>query len=161
MLPGDRLPAVPGGKDVLYEALRQRETVEFFAELNGHLAEAERLRGPAGARRRRRDPGTPGRRAPAADARRRSPARCVADLTVDGLPRIFDSATIFLTPWFAPYIGAGRSAELAEWLARVVISYFLVALSLSSTSATRRRPRDFVDAVRPALRSTRSRSHRR
>jgi hypothetical protein len=45
-------------------------------------------------------------------------------MSFDGLPRIFDSATIFLTPWFAPHIGAAASAQLAEWLARVVLSYF-------------------------------------
>ena len=52
------------------------------------------------------------------------PGELLADMSFDGLPRIFDSATIFLTPWFAPFIGAKASAELAEWLARVVLSYF-------------------------------------
>jgi hypothetical protein len=32
---------------------------------------------------------------------------------------------VFLTPFFAPYIGREQSARLAEWLARVVLSYFL------------------------------------
>ena len=31
----------PGGKDVLYEALRRRETAAFFAELDEHIARAD------------------------------------------------------------------------------------------------------------------------
>ena len=34
-------------------------------------------------------------------------------------------ATDFLMPWYAPYVGQTGAAELAEWLSRVVISYFL------------------------------------
>ena len=30
----------PGGKDVMFDALRVREIDEFFAELEGHLADA-------------------------------------------------------------------------------------------------------------------------
>ena len=57
------------------------------------------------------------------------PGAVVHDLTVDGLPVILRVATDFLTPWFAPFIGAAASAELAEWLSRVVISYFLAPSS--------------------------------
>ena len=113
----------PGGKDNIYETLRQRENREFFAELNAHLAEANGyedllVRGVVAATQALR-----------ADEHLQlmlasQPGDVVADMTMDGLPRIFDSATVFLTPWFAPFIGAEASAELAEWLARVVLSYF-------------------------------------
>ena len=113
----------PGGKDNLYEALRQRESREFFARLNAHLAEANGyedmlVRGVVAATQALR-----------ADEHLQlmlasQPGEVLADMTLDGLPRIFDSATIFLTPWFAPHIGPERSAALAEWLARVVLSYF-------------------------------------
>ena len=113
----------PGGKDYIYEALRQRENREFFAELNAHLVEANGyedllVRGLVAATRALR-----------ADEHLQlmlasQPGEVLANMTLDGLPRIFDSATIFLTPWFAPHIGHERSAALAEWLARVVLSYF-------------------------------------
>jgi AcrR family transcriptional regulator len=113
----------PGGKDNIYETLRQRENREFFAELNAHLAEANGyedllIRGVVAATQALR-----------ADEHLQlmlasQPGELLADMSFDGLPRIFDSATVFLTPWFAPFIGAQASAELAEWLARVVLSYF-------------------------------------
>jgi AcrR family transcriptional regulator len=113
----------PGGKDNIYEALRQRESREFFAELNAHLVEADGyedllVRGVVAATQALR-----------ADEHLQlmlasQPGEVLADMSFDGLPRIFDSAALFLMPWFAPHIGAEASAELAEWLARVVLSYF-------------------------------------
>jgi len=114
----------PGGRDVLYEALRVRETEEFMATLTEHVAGATTfedvvVRGVVGATRMLQ-----------ADEHLKlmlasEPGEVLSDLTVDGLPRIFRVATVFLTPFFAPYIGRDPSARLAEWLARVVISYFL------------------------------------
>jgi len=114
----------PGGRDVLYEALRVRETEEFMATLTEHVTGAATfeevvVRGVVGATRMLQ-----------ADEHMKlmlasEPGEVVTDLTVDGLPRIFRVATVFLTPFFAPYIGREQSARLAEWLARVVISYFL------------------------------------
>jgi len=113
----------PGGKDNIYEALRQRESRDFFSELNSHLAEANGyedllVRGVVAATQALR-----------ADEHLQlmlasQPGEVLADMTIDGLPRIFDSASLFLTPWFAPHIGHERSAALSEWLARVVLSYF-------------------------------------
>ena len=37
----------PGGKDVLFEALRVRELEDFFTRLSAHLDGADRLRRPA------------------------------------------------------------------------------------------------------------------
>jgi len=114
----------PGGRDVLYEALRVRETEEFMATLTEHVAGATTfeevvVRGVVGATRMLQT-----------DEHLKlmlasEPGEVASDLTVAGLPRIFRVATIFLTPFFAPYIGRDQSARLAEWLARVVISYFL------------------------------------
>src|SRR5262249_13316707 len=114
----------PGGRDVLYEALRVRETEEFMAQLTGYVAGATTfedivVRGSVEA-------------PPMLQADEHlnlmlasEPGEVANELTVDGLPRIFRVATVFLTPFFAPYIGREQSARLAEWLARVVISYFL------------------------------------
>jgi AcrR family transcriptional regulator len=114
----------PGGRDVLYEALRVRETEEFMAELMARVSGAETLeevvvRGVVHATRMLQ-----------ADEHIKlmlasEPGEMVGQLTVDGLPRIFRVATAFLTPFFAPHIGREQSARLAEWLSRVVISYFL------------------------------------
>ena len=123
----------PGGKDNLYEALRKRETRDFFNELNGHLAEANGyedllVRGVVAATQALR-----------ADEHLQlmlasQPGELLADMTIDGLPRIFDSATIVLTPWFAPYIGRGplRRARRVARPRRPLL--LLLALSL-------RRPR--------------------
>jgi AcrR family transcriptional regulator len=114
----------PGGRDVLYEALRVRETEEFMATLTEHVAGATTfedvvVRGVVGATRMLQT-----------DEHIKlmlasEPGEVLTDLTVAGLPRIFRVATVFLTPFFAPYIGREQSARLAEWLARVVLSYFL------------------------------------
>jgi AcrR family transcriptional regulator len=114
----------PGGRDVLYEALRARETEEFMARLTEHVAGAVTfeevvVRGVVEATRMLQ-----------ADEHLKlmlasEPGEVASQLTVDGLPRIFRVATVFLTPFFAPYIGREQSARLAEWLARLVISYFL------------------------------------
>jgi AcrR family transcriptional regulator len=114
----------PGGKDNLFEALRVRESTDFFQKLEAHLAGAVDfedllVRGVLHATELLR-----------ADEHLRlmlasSPGEVAQDLTVDGLPRIVATASAFLTPWFAPHIGERRSPELAEWLSRIVLSYFL------------------------------------
>ena len=118
----------PGGKDNMFEALRVRESTEFFLELETHLAGATDfedllIRGVRHATLLLR-----------ADEHLRlmlasQPGDVVQQFTVEGLPRIVATASAFLTPWFAPHIGARRSPELAEWLARIVLSYFLAPSS--------------------------------
>ena len=148
----------PGGKDNIYEALRQRENRVFFAKLNAHLAEANGyedllVRGLVAATQALR-----------ADEHLQlmlasQPGEVLADMTIDGLPRIFDSASIFLTPWFAPYIGNERSAALAEWLARVVLSYFFSPsrfVDLGETKSARRFIEQFVLPAFPPQRGAES-----
>jgi AcrR family transcriptional regulator len=133
----------PGGRDNLFEALRAREHAEFFTRLDGHLAGATSLedlvvRGLVAATRALRDDEHL-RLVLAAD-----PGETVNDLTVEGLPKIAASAAAYLGPWFAPHVG-DRSDELAEWLSRIVVSYFLapspfhdLADEASATAFTRR-----------------------
>ena len=76
-----------------------------------------------------------------------APGEVATELTIDGLPRIFGAATLFLTPVFAPHIGREASARLAEWLARVVISYFLAPsrfVDLATTPSATAFVRTFV-----------------
>jgi AcrR family transcriptional regulator len=114
----------PGGRENLFETLRQRDTEDFFVSLSAKLAGATSfedlvVRAVVHATAALR-----------ADEHLRlmlasEPGEVVQELTVQGLPVIVRVATEMLTPWFAPHIGEERSAELAEYLARVVISYFL------------------------------------
>lgn len=113
----------PGGKDALFEAMRARETTEFFDRLDEHLTGAGSLddvvvRGLTAATRLLRDDEHLGLMLAS------TPGEVVHELTVEGLPNIVAAAQAFLRPHLAPHVGA-RADELAEWLSRLVISYFL------------------------------------
>jgi AcrR family transcriptional regulator len=136
----------PGGRDKLFEALRQRETEDFFVDLSRSLAGADSfedlvVRAVTNATLALRD-----------DEHLKlmlasEPGAVVHELTVDGLPVILRVATDFLTPWFAPHIGEDGSAELAEHLSRLVLSHFLAPserLDLADLDSARDFARRFV-----------------
>jgi len=114
----------PGGKDVLFEALRLRELEEFFTRLGVHLEGAVDfedllVRCVMHATHELR-----------ADQHlslmlASEPGGTLGDLTVDGLPRIIRVATVFLSPLVDDYLPRREGARLVELLARLVISYFL------------------------------------
>ncbi len=115
----------PGGRDRMFEALRVRSIAEFFASLTERLAGADGfedlvVRGLVEASIALHDD------VHLQVALASEPGQVVAELTIDGLPRIIDVAIELLSPWFDPYIGPQASARLSEWLSRVVIFYFLV-----------------------------------
>jgi AcrR family transcriptional regulator len=126
----------PGGRDVLFDALRRRETTEFFDELEAHVDQADSLedfvvRVVVEATRQLR-----------ADEHLQimlasEPGSVAASLSFEGLPVIFQTATAYLSSRVAAWIGEERSAELAELLSRLVVTYFLV-------------PSRFVDLGDPA-----------
>ena len=114
----------PGGKDVLFEALRTRELEEFFTRLDAHIAGAVGIED------------TLVRAVVHATAELRTdehlammlaaePGEMVNDLTVAGLPRIIRVATVFLVPLVEPYLARAEAERLVELLSRLVISYFL------------------------------------
>lgn len=126
----------PGGKDVLFEALRVREINDFFARLGAHLDPATDLedlvvRTVVLATRELRDD----RHLAAMLAA--EPGDTLGQLTVAGLPRIIRAASAFLLPLVDPYLPRTESSQLVELLARLVISYFLA-------------PSDHVDLGEPA-----------
>ena len=147
----------PGGRDVLYDALRVRETEEFMADLT------ERIRGAQGFEDLVVRVVTNATRMLQADEHLKlmlasEPGEVASDLTVAGLPRIFRAATLFFTPVFAPHIGRESSARLAEWLARVVISYFLAPsrfVDLSDDASATAFVRTFVLPAFPSIPSRR------
>lgn len=136
----------PGGKDVLFEAMRRRETTEFFENLIAGLHETDTLEdlvvaAVSLATRALRD-----------DEHLRlmlasEPGEVLADFTVAGLPRIVAVASAYLVPVFTPYLDDDRASELAEWLSRLVISFFLAPSSfvdLGDDSSARQFVRRFV-----------------
>ena len=114
----------PGGKDVLYDAMRVRELEEFFTRLTGLVDGVDDLDEllvrivVAATCELRSDQHLAAMLAS-------SPGEVAGELTLDGLPRIIRVATLFLVPMVEPYLPRGEATRLVELLARLVISYFL------------------------------------
>jgi AcrR family transcriptional regulator len=136
----------PGGKDVLFEALRARETQNFFVELDAHVTAADDLEDVVVAVL-----------VESTSALQRDehlqmmlasrPGEVVKGMSVDDLPYIIEVATAFLTPRVAPHIGVERAGDLAEWLTRFVLSYFFspsARVDLADASSARDFTRRFV-----------------
>jgi AcrR family transcriptional regulator len=113
----------PGGKDVLFEALRTRESLAFFVRLGDLVSAAGDFEDVVvsvlveATRALRTDEHLKIMLAS-------RPGEVLYELQVTDVPRILELATEFLSPLVAPSIGRARSAELADWLTRVVLSYF-------------------------------------
>ena len=116
--------AFPGGKEVMLEALRVRETETFFTTLRAHAEGETSLED------------TIVRCMVVATTELRSdqhlalmlaaePNEVLSQLTVQGMPRIVRVATAYLMPLLQPHLSRDEAAELVEVLARMVISYFL------------------------------------
>lgn len=126
----------PGGKDVLFEALRVRELEEFFAVLRTEVAHCTTL-----------EQLLVGTVVAATQALRADhhlavmlasePGEVLSQLTFEGLPRVVRFATTFLTPLADDYLAREHSQPLIDVLARLTISYFLA-------------PSDTVDLGDPA-----------
>lgn len=121
----------PGGKDVLFDALRVRDTEEFLIRLSAHVALADgfedllvRCVVQATIELRADDH--------LALMLASEPGETANELTVAGLPRIIRIASVFLVPLVEQHLPRREAARLVEMLARIVISYFLA-------------PSDFVD----------------
>jgi AcrR family transcriptional regulator len=136
----------PGGKDVLCDALRRRETANFFASLEEHVADATTLEDLVvsivveATNQLRADQHLQVMLAT-------QPGEALKALTFDDLPLIFQVATAYLMPRVAPFIGEDSAAEMAEWLARVVLSYFLTPsrfVDLGDAASASRFVRNFV-----------------
>jgi len=114
----------PGGKDVMFDALRVRELEEFFTRVGTHVdghddLESLLIRIVAVATRELRDDQHLSRMLAS------EPGDTLGQLTVEGLPRIMRVATVFLVPMVDHYLPRRDSVRLVELLARLVISYFL------------------------------------
>jgi len=114
----------PGGREVLFDAARNREIRTFLIELDAHLAGAATLdelvvRIVTHAMVQLRD-----------DVHLQlmmasEPGEVAKNLGVDDMPRIIDLAAAMIGPRLSQYLDPAASAELAEVLSRLVVSYFL------------------------------------
>lgn len=114
----------PGGRDVLFDALRVRRLEEFFTDLRGAVEGADGLadllvRTVVYATQELRHD----ERLAAMLAA--EPGEALNDLTVEGLPRVVRMATVFLTPMLDHYLDRSDAARLVDVVSRLVISYFL------------------------------------
>jgi AcrR family transcriptional regulator len=114
----------PGGKDVLFDALRVRELEEFFALLASQVETTDNLDDllvatvVAATRELRADQHL-------ALMMASEPGEALSQLTVAGLPRIIRMATVTLTPLVGSYVPPQTATRLIDVLARLTISYFL------------------------------------
>lgn len=114
----------PGGREVLFEAMRVRELEVFFEKLRGEAEGAADL-GDLLARCivvASRELADDDQLAMLLAAER---GEVLGQLTVDGLPRVVLMATQVLTPLAEQYISHEAATQIVEVLARLVISYFL------------------------------------
>ena len=144
----------PGGKDVLFEALRVRELEDFFTRLSAHLNGATDfedllVRCVVHATHELRND----RHLSLMLAS--EPGDTLGQLTVDGVPRIIRVATEFLVPLVDGYLPRREGARLVEQLARLVISYFLAPsehVDLGESESARTFIEDFIlPAFQPSL----------
>lgn len=114
----------PGGKDVLFDALRVRELSDFFQGMRDSLVDVDSLVDFAvhvsvyATREMRSDEHLAMMLATEEGAALKS-------LTVEGLPRILRVAAQFITPLVGDYIGSEDAEIFVELVARLVISHFL------------------------------------
>lgn len=114
----------PGGRDVLFEAMRVRELEVFFEKLR---AEAQGATDLIDLLARcivvsSRELASDEHLATLLAAER---GEVLGQLTVDGLPRVVNMATTFITPLAEVYVDHDAATQVVEVVARLVISYFL------------------------------------
>ncbi len=139
----------PGGRDVLFEALRVRELNEFFDILTAETADIDDFGDlvvqlvVVATRELRADDHL-------AVMLASEPGDVLSQLTVDGVPRIIRVATASLLPMLSPYLPRRRALPFIDLLVRVTISYFLAPsdhVDLGDPVSARTFIRPFVDAL--------------
>ncbi|MSZ72185.1 MAG: TetR family transcriptional regulator, partial [Actinobacteria bacterium] len=114
----------PGGKDVMFDALRVRELGEFFAGMRSSIEPVESLLDFAvkvsvyAMREMRADENL-------TMMLSTEEGTALKSLTVEGLPRILNVASQYMTPFLTEFVPLAEAEVLVELLARFVISFFL------------------------------------
>lgn len=114
----------PGGRDVLFDAVRVHSLREFFSGMSSDLEDAESLedllvRIIVTSSCALRDDEL------LAMHLATEPGSALGDLTFEGLERIIVVATEFIQPYAARFTNASDTAENMDILVRLVISYHL------------------------------------
>lgn len=118
----------PGGRDVLFEALRVRNLNEFFTGLRAAVDHSDSLIDLVvdiavyATNELRGDEQLVAMLA-------NEEATAIRSLTVDGLPRIINVASSYLRPLFDDHLPRDASQPFVDLLARLVISHFLAPSS--------------------------------
>jgi AcrR family transcriptional regulator len=114
----------PGGKDVLFDALRARERTDFFDVLTAEVADVDDVEElvvrlvVAATRELRAD-------VHLAMMLASEPGTVLSDLTLEGMPRIIAVANDYLGPILKPFLDPQHATQLIDLLVRITISYFL------------------------------------
>lgn len=114
----------PGGKDVLFEALRIRERAEFFDALTAQVADVDDVEDlvvrlvVTATRELRADEHL-------ALMLASEPGETLVELTAAGMPRIVETATDYLGPMLKPHLDPDVAPVVIELLVRITLSYFL------------------------------------
>jgi AcrR family transcriptional regulator len=114
----------PGGRDVLFEAVRVRSLTDFFTVLRAHVEGAESLDEvlvrcvTVAYAELMADQHL-------ANMLATEPGETLGDLTVNGVSRIVRVAAEFMSPLLHPFVPAQQAEEIVEIMCRLVISAFL------------------------------------
>lgn len=130
----------PGGRDVLFEAVRVRSLADFFTVLRAHAEGADSLEEVLVRCI------TVAYAELTADQQlgtmlATEPGETLGDLTVNGVSRIVRVATEFMTPLLSPFLPSTQAEEVVEVMCRLVISAFLAPsplLDFSNEQVVRR-----------------------
>jgi len=136
----------PGGRDVLFEAVRLGKLEDFFTAMRANVEGSESLEEllvrciVVASSELQHDEHLAMMLATA-------PGETLGDLTVNGLGRIVRVATAFITPLTDEFIPADEAAHIVEVMCRLVISYYLspsLTLDFANEDATRTFVRTFL-----------------
>lgn len=114
----------PGGRDVLFEAVRMRGLDDFFTTMRAHVEGSETLEEllvrciVIASTELRHDENL-------ATMLATAPGETLGDLTVGGVGRIVRAATSFITPLTDEFIPTNEATTLVEVMCRLVISCYL------------------------------------
>ena len=130
----------PGGRDVLFEAVRMRGLDDFFTTMRAHVEGSETLEEllvrciVIASTELRHDENL-------AKMLATAPGETLGDLTVGGVGRIVRAATSFITPLTDEFIPTNEAATLVEVMCRLVISCYLSpssTIDLADEASTRK-----------------------
>jgi AcrR family transcriptional regulator len=136
----------PGGRDVLFEAVRVRSLTDFFTVLRAHVEGADSLDDvlvrcvTVAYAELMADQHL-------ANMLATEPGETLGDLTVNGVSRIVRVAAEFMAPLLHPFVPPRQAEEIVEIMCRLVISAFLAPsplLDFSNEDVVRRLVRTYL-----------------